>query len=184
MSVPRGTTAPTLAALETDGLPPPFALKGLGFAHKSEAGAVRLGVHDPATETEMTGAQGYLLEEMVSDGVAEMIVGLRRDPVYGATLTLGLGGTNAELLDDTLTLILPVGADEIEAALPRLRLWSLLDGWRGRPKADVPALIEALMQLQQMMQDTPSINEIEINPLILREKGAIAVDAVIWEDTE
>ena len=183
IAVPRGVTAESLSALDARGLTAPFALKGLGFAHKTEARAVRLGVTDPAAEAEMPGAQGYLCEEMVRDGVAEILIGLRRDPVYGATLTLGLGGVTAELLADTVTLVAPVTGPEIAAALRRLRLWPLLDGWRGRPRADTGAAVEAALTLQAMMAGDPALVEIEINPLILREKGAVAVDAILWRQT-
>lgn len=183
IAVPRGVTADSLSALDARGLTAPFALKGLGFAHKTEARAVRLGVTDPAAEAEMPGAQGYLCEEMVRDGVAEILIGLRRDPVYGATLTLGLGGVTAELLADTVTLVAPVTGPEIAAALRRLRLWPLLDGWRGRPRADTGAAVEAALALQAMMAGDPALVEIEINPLILREKGAVAVDAILWRQT-
>jgi hypothetical protein len=132
----------------------------------------------------MAGAQGYLAEEMVAGVVAELLVGLRRDPVYGATVTLGFGGVTAEVLADTVTLVLPVTEDEVAAALRRLRLWPLLDGYRGRAKADVGAAVRAVMALQAMLQATPSLEEIEINPLMLTAEGAVAVDAVIWEEAE
>ena len=185
VAAPRGITAPSLAALDPGGagLAPPFALKGLGLAHKTEAGAVRLGVTDPAREADMPGVTGYLLEEMVTGGVAEMLVGLRRDPVYGATLTLGVGGVAAELLADTVTLVCPVTAGDIAAALRGLRLWPLLDGWRGGPRADTVAVGAVALALQDMMESDPNIAEIEINPLILCSKGAVAADAFIREET-
>jgi len=180
--VPQGVTAQTPAGLDPAGLRSPFALKGLGFAHKTEAGAVRLNVTDPAAEAAMPGAQGYLLEEMVQGGVAELLIGLRRDPVYGATLTLGLGGVTAELLADTVTLVAPVTAQDIAAALRELRLWPLLDGWRGRPKADTAAAVAAALAMQSMMAAGPALQEIEVNPLILKAEGAVAVDVVIWRN--
>ncbi|MGR3461345.1 MAG: acetate--CoA ligase family protein [Roseovarius sp.] len=185
VAVPRGITAPTLAALDPGGagLVPPFALKGLGLAHKTESGAVRLGVTDPGREADMPGVTGYLVEEMVTGGVAEMLVGLRRDPVYGTTLTLGVGGVTAELLADTVTLICPVTAGDVAATLRGLRLWPLLDGWRGGPRADTVAAGAVALALQAMMEGDPGIVEIEINPLILRSKGAVAVDAFIQEET-
>lgn len=183
--VPRGISATTLAGLGPEGacLSPPFALKGLGLAHKTEAGAVRLDVTDPAHDAPMPGVTGYLLEEMVTGGVAEMLIGLRRDPVYGATLTLGLGGVAAELLADTVTLIAPAAPEEITTALRRLRFWPLLDGWRGGPRADTGAAVEVALALQRMMTDAPETVEIEINPLILRRTGAVAADAFIREET-
>ncbi|TAG12218.1 MAG: CoA-binding protein, partial [Rhodobacterales bacterium] len=110
----------------------PYAVKGLGFAHKTEAGAVRLGVTSLEGQADMPGATGYLVEEMVTGAVAEVLVGLRRDPVYGATLTLGMGGVTAEVLADTVTLVLPVTVAQVLEAARGLRLWPLLDGYRGR----------------------------------------------------
>ncbi|QYK43638.1 MAG: acetate--CoA ligase family protein [Paracoccaceae bacterium] len=184
VAVPRGAAAPTLAALDPTGLTAPLALKGLGFAHKTEAGAVRLNLATLAGQAPMPGATGYLAEEMALGGVAEMLVGARRDPVYGATLTLGMGGVAAEVLADTVTLVCPATTEEIAAALRRLRLWPLLDGYRGRPLADVAAAVAAAAAMQDMLATDPHLQEIEVNPLILRAAGAgaVAVDAVIWED--
>ncbi|MCA2010492.1 acetate--CoA ligase family protein [Cereibacter sphaeroides] len=180
IGVPKGVTAAGLTALDVLGLKAPFALKGLGFAHKTEAGAVRLGVTDPCAEAEMPGAAGYLCEEMVVGGLAELLVGIRRDPVYGATLTLGMGGVTAELLADTVTLVAPVTRAEIETALKGLKLWPLLDGWRGRAKPAVGRAIDAALAMQSMMAADPALQEIEVNPLILTATEAVAVDAVIW----
>jgi len=183
IAVPRGVVAEDLAGLApaAAGLARPLVLKGLGFAHKSEAGAVRLGLAGLEGQAGMPGATGYLAEEMVQGAVAEVLLGLRRDPVYGATLTLGLGGVTAELLADTVTLVLPVTAGEIADGLRRLRLWPLLDGYRGRVRADVGAIVQAALALQGMLAD-PGLEEVEINPLMVLETGAVAVDAVIWED--
>ncbi len=185
IAVPRGVAAAQLADLPPllEGLAPPYALKGLGFAHKTEAGAVRLGLLSLADQTEMPGATGYLAEEMVTGAVAELLVGVRRDPVYGATLTIGFGGITAELLADTVTLILPVSAEEIGVALRRLRLWPLLDGYRGRAKADVAAVVQVCRALAGMLAD-PGLTEIEVNPLLVRAKGAVAVDAFILSEAD
>jgi hypothetical protein len=183
VAVPRSVHAPTLAALTTRAadLPAPYVLKGLGFAHKTEAGAVRIGLQSIDDEGEMPGATGYLLEEMVTGTVAEILLGLRRDPVYGVTLTLGLGGVTAELLADTVTLVWPATQDEMLAAMRRLRLRPLLDGYRGRPKADMAAVAAIAGRLGRLMADRPEIEEIEINPILVRETEAVAVDALIRE---
>ncbi|MFN6979693.1 MAG: acetate--CoA ligase family protein, partial [Gemmobacter sp.] len=99
--VPRGVTAPDLAqlAVSAAALARPLAIKGLGFAHKTEAGAVHLRA-EPWAVAPMPGATGYLAEEMVTDAIAEILIGAMRDPVYGLTLTLGFGGIEAELLAD------------------------------------------------------------------------------------
>jgi acyl-CoA synthetase (NDP forming) len=183
IAVPRGVTAPSLPELIplAAALTPPLALKGLGFLHKTEAGAVRLNVSpaDLAAAAPMPGATGYLVEEMVTGTVAELILGVRRDPVYGATLTLGFGGTAAELLADTVTLVLPVSGEEVAAALGRLRLAPLLAGHRGRPRADTAAAVDVALRLAGLMATRPEIVEIEINPLIVRTAGAVAADALV-----
>jgi acyl-CoA synthetase (NDP forming) len=179
VTVPRGVRGASLASLDLAGLTPPFALKGLGFAHKTEAGAVRLGLATLAGQGPMPGVTGYLVEEMVTGGVAEVLLGLRRDPVYGVTVTLGMGGVTAELLADTVTLIWPLAAPEIATGLQRLRLWPLLDGYRGRPRADTGALIDMVLRLGTLMAVDDSLEEIEINPVILRADGAVAVDALV-----
>ena len=184
VAVPRGVTAPDLAGLRAETLQPPFALKGLGFAHKTEAGAVRLGLTTLLGQAEMPGASGYLLEEMVTGAVAEMLLGLRRDPVYGVTLTLGLGGVTAEVLADTVTLVWPVTEVEFGAALRRLRLWPLLDGYRGRPRADLAAFAAMALRLGAEMAADPGLEEIEINPVMLRPHGAVAVDALVRRAVE
>ena len=78
-------------------------------------------------------------------GVAELIVGVTRDPLFGPVMTVGSGGVLVELLKDSATLLLPASRDEIEAALRGLKLFPLLDGFRGRPKADLDAAIDAIL---------------------------------------
>ncbi len=180
VAVPKSVTG-TLAevAVAAAGLTPPYALKGLGFVHKTEAGAVRLGLTSLEGQSEMAGATGYLVEEMVTGAVAEILVGLRRDPIYGVSLTLGMGGVAAEVLADTVTLILPVSETQVLAELRKLRLWPLLDGFRGRKKADLAALAALAVRLGDMMAADTSLEEIEINPVLVRDVGAVAVDALI-----
>lgn len=184
IAVPRGVSAPDMPALRglAHNLTPPLVLKGMGFAHKTEAGAVRLNLPSLDGQDDMAGATGYLAEEMVTGAQAELLVGVRRDPVYGATLTLGFGGVTAELLNDTATLVLPVAAGEIEAALQILRLWPLLNGYRGRARADSRAVVAVALALQALLEADTALDEIEINPLMVRESGAVAVDAVIWRE--
>ena len=105
--------------------------------------------------------------------------GFRRDPVYGVTLTLGMGGVTAEVLADTVTLVLPATEREIIEAAQRLRLWPLLNGYRGRPKADIAAVAAIASRLGTLMLADDSLEEIEINPVLVREIGAVAVDALI-----
>ncbi len=180
--VPASVTGATLAevAAKAVALHPPYALKGLGFAHKTEAGAVRLGLASLDGQAGMPGATGYLVEEMVTGAVAEVLLGLRRDPVYGITLTLGMGGVTAEVLADTVTLVLPVTERQILDVARGLRLWPLLDGYRGRPRADMVAVAGIAVRLGALMLADAGLEEIEINPVLVGETGAVAVDALVW----
>ncbi len=163
----------------------PFVVKGLGLAHKSEAGAVRLNVAgddlDDAIAT-VPGPDGHLIEEMVTGGSVELLVTVRRDPVCGATLTLGMGGTSTEVLADTQTLVLPVTAEDVRGALMALRHAPLLRGFRGRAAPDIDAAIDVALRLADAIQSDDTLTEIEINPLILRADGAVAVDVLMTED--
>jgi hypothetical protein len=111
--------------------------------------------------------------------VAEILLGLQRDPVYGVTLTLGMGGVTAEVLADTVTLVLPTTETQVLDAMRGLRLWPLLDGYRGRPKADMAAVAQIAVALGQRMLADQTLEEIEINPILVRAVGAVAVDALI-----
>jgi acyl-CoA synthetase (NDP forming) len=180
VAVPGSVTGVTLAEVAAKlRFGGPYALKGLGIAHKTEAGAVRLGLASLEGQAEMPGATGYLVEEMVTGAVAEVLLGLCRDPVYGVTLTLGMGGVTAEVLADTVTLVLPVTEAQVLEAAKGLRLWPLLDGYRGRPKADMAAVVAMAVRLGALMLADESLEEIEINPVIVREQGAVAVDALV-----
>ena len=181
VAVPKGVQVATLAELaeKAAALAPPLALKGLGFAHKTEAGAVRLGLASLTGQAEMAGATGYLAEEMVTGAAAEILLGLRRDAVYGVSLTLGMGGVTAEVLADTVTLILPATEAEVLAAMKTLRLWPLLDGYRGRAKADMAAVAAMAAELGRLMLADATLEEIEINPILAGTTGAVAVDALI-----
>jgi acyl-CoA synthetase (NDP forming) len=163
------------------------ALKALGVAHKSEHGAVRL---DLASAAEVEAAardllplgEGLYVEKMVSGGVVELIVGVMRDPLFGPVMTVGSGGVLVELLQDSATLLLPASRDDIEAALRGLRLFPLLDGYRGRPKADLSAALDAIRAIASFVLDNAEeIEELDINPLIVcrQGKGAWIADALL-----
>jgi acyl-CoA synthetase (NDP forming) len=111
----------------------------------------------------------------------EMIVGVRRDAVFGPVLLLGIGGVHAEILDDKTLRVAPLGAGEAEAMARQLKGFALLDGARGRPSADIAALADILERLAALALALPEIAEIDINPLMLlaRGHGAVAADALV-----
>jgi acyl-CoA synthetase (NDP forming) len=165
----------------------PVALKALGVAHKSETGAVRLNLKSiedvrSAAETLLPLGTGLYVERMVQGGVAELIVGFMRDSVFGEVMTLGSGGVLVELLKDSATLLLPASRPEIEAALRGLKLFPLLDGYRGRAKADLAAAIDAIAGIADfVVAHACVVEELDINPLIVctEGEGAWIADALL-----
>ena len=122
----------------------------------------------------------FLVEQMVEDAVAELIVGVGRDPQFGLFLTIGAGGIFVELLRQVEHVLLPADRSEIELALRRLPLFKVLAGFRGRAACDLPALVEAIFAIARFAGDhSGKLEELEVNPLLALPKGVVAVDAMI-----
>ena len=161
----------------------PVVLKAIGETHKSEVGGVIIGLPNRAkleiAMLEMDQPR-YIIEELITDPIAELLVGIVGDQVHGYVLTLAAGGVLTELLRDSVSLSLPVNQIDILAALQRLKLAPMLAGYRGKPAVDKAALVRAVLAMQACVLDRrTSLAEIEINPLILTSKSAVAVDALI-----
>ena len=165
----------------------PVVLKGVGIAHKSEAGAVALNLQHPeaveAAATAMPCAQ-FLVEEMITGAVAELLVGVVKDPAHGFVLTIGAGGVLTELMEDSASLLIPSTRAEIEAALGTLKISKMLNGFRKAPAADMPAVLDAIEAVQNyVLANANSLEEVEINPLICTPTDAIAADALLRRQT-
>jgi acyl-CoA synthetase (NDP forming) len=175
----------------------PIALKILSpdILHKTEVGGVALNLASAgdvaAAATSMVARvtaaapdariEGFLLSEMAASG-PELILGTRRDPLFGPLVMVGLGGVTAELFRDVAIRLAPVNDEEALAMLRALKSFPLLDGWRGAPKADVAAAAAAIVALSALAAtNADSVETIEVNPLrVLAEgAGALALDAVI-----
>lgn len=195
--VPRGVTgvAPVdlPVAVKAAGLAEPFVVKayGPGIVHKSDVGAVTLGVGlaDVTEAASEMGARlgreglapaGFLVEEQADRGV-ELIVGVVRDPAFGPALALGLGGTLTEVLDQVAVRLCPLseaGARELVASFPAA---AVLDGVRGAPPVDRDALVALLLAvagpggLVERLGD--DLLELECNPIVASPAGAVALDA-------
>lgn len=189
-----------LAALP-DVLDQPMVLKvhHPDLPHKTEVGGVALNLRgrdavlvaaDRMLQTVSERAPGvhldrFLIEPMQPAPLAELIVGVKRDPLFGMVLVLGAGGVLVELLKDATSLLLPVTPDEVTTALRGLKSFALLDGFRGRPAAQLDPVIDAIMAIADFAganQDT--LVELDVNPLMVRENGAVAVDVLIVEAVE
>ncbi|MDH3264268.1 MAG: acetate--CoA ligase family protein, partial [Paracoccaceae bacterium] len=187
LAVPKarraGTRKDTAQAAAEIGFP--VVLKGEGFAHKTEAGAVALGLADAAAVERAARAMqaaGFLVEEMVEGAVAELLVGVVKDPAHGFVLTLGAGGVLTELWEDTASLLVPASDAEIEAALDGLRVGRLLAGYRGRPGACRAAIRAAIRAIEAyVIENADRLEEVEVNPLLCTPERAVAADALIRE---
>jgi succinyl-CoA synthetase beta subunit len=158
-------------------------LKGMGLAHKSDAGAVRIGLRcedDVLNAATGMNCASYLIEEMIENPIIELLVAVTLDPAHGYLLTLGAGGTQTELLQDTTSLLLPVTETDVTCALRKLRCAPVLDGYRGASAIDRTALWQAINAVQHyVIAHHGQVQEVEINPLICTSTSAIAVDALI-----
>ena len=161
------------------------------IAHKSEAGAVALGLNDEtalaaALETMYARLPGsgrcFLVERQVGGVVAEIIAGVRYDPTFGHALLVGAGGVLVELIEDRRTLLLPTTRAAIESAVDSLRISKLLRAYRGRPAGDRSALVDVLAAIARLgWQERERIYEIDVNPLLVLGEGdgVVAVDALV-----
>ncbi|KMO16294.1 acetate--CoA ligase family protein [Methylobacterium platani] len=172
------------AAAEAVGYPLAAKVVSPGIAHKTEAGGVRLGIAGPdalreayrgiraaaARHAPDAAIEGVLLERMAPGGV-EVIVSVLRDPAVGPVVTVGAGGTQAEIWRDTVHRIAPVDEGEAAAMLGELRSFPLLAGFRGAPPADAAALAHLVARLSRLAVASPRIAELELNPVIVHPEG-------------
>jgi acetyl-CoA synthetase len=190
VGIPRGKigpphAAPDIAALL--GFPVVIKAVGVHLEHKTEVGGVVLNVRNVADAATAAAALArlsdtVLVEEMVTDGIAEILAGVIVDPQFGQVLVLGAGGVFTEVLSDSVSLLPPWTRESIEAALRRLTVAKLLSGYRGRPPGDVGALVDTILGVARYATaHAATLVELDVNPIIVRPlgKGAVAVDAMI-----
>jgi acetyltransferase len=203
LAPPREALAATaeeaVAAAASLGGPVALKVQSPDIPHKTEAGAVRLGVSGEAAVREGHAAvlaaarahapsariEGVLVQEMVAGGV-EMLLGATRDAHFGPVLTVGFGGVHVEILRDVAFRLPPITAEEARGMLEELRLFPLLLGPRGRPRADLPALCDAIARFSWLVHDLgPHVAEVDINPLVVlpEGRGARMLDALILRST-
>lgn len=187
-------TGDAVAAAEALGFPVVLKVAEPVIAHKTEAGAVAINLKSPAdveaalarmeksVSAYLKGGriEKVLVERMVGDVVAELIVGVQRDPQFGLALVIGAGGILVELVEDAAMLLLPTSAEEVEVAVRRLKIAKLLGGYRGKPAADMAALVKSIMAIAAFAEaHRDTLLELDVNPLMVRADGAVAVDALV-----
>ncbi|NML99016.1 acetate--CoA ligase family protein [Paraburkholderia sp. RP-4-7] len=185
------------AAAQRLGFPVCVKIVSEQLPHKTEAGAVALKLDSPqavaqAVERMTQSVAQYapevkveriLVERMAGATILELIVGIKREEDFGLALVLGSGGVLVELIRDTATLLLPVREEDVRAALLGLKLAPLLTGYRGGPHADLDAVVHNVMAIARFAQaHADRLMELDVNPLLVLEHDAVAVDALIRLD--
>jgi acetyl-CoA synthetase len=190
VNVPRGRIVGVPIAGETAaalGFPVVVKAAGAHLEHKTEVGGVVLNVRTEADAGAAalrlsTLSDTVLVEEMFTDGVAEILIGVIVDPQFGQVLVLGSGGVFTEILSDSVSLLPPWTSRSIDSGLKRLTIARVFGGYRGKPAADVDALIAAILGVARYAsENVAALIELDVNPVIVRPlgKGAVAVDALI-----
>jgi acyl-CoA synthetase (NDP forming) len=164
----------------------PVVVKDLSSLHKSDGGGVVLGIrtsdqlHEVVARMRARGATRFSVEEEVDrSGAYEMLVGARRDRHFGPLVAIGMGGTLTEVLDDVAIVLPPVDDAAVRSAIASLRAARLLGGYRDGPPAHLPSVTRVAGLLADLLDDDPTIDEAEINPLLVDGGGAVALDARI-----
>ena len=192
VNVPDGRSVPPGEAIEVAGeigFPVVMKIVDAGLLHKTEAGAVALDLRD---RDEVAAAlvrfdmahsvSRVLVEPMIDEVVAELIVGVKYDEGFGHALVIGAGGVLVELLTDSVTILLPATRDTVADGLGKLRVSRLLEGFRGNPPGDREALIDSILAVATLaMEERDRLVEVDVNPLmVLKEgRGVVAVDALV-----
>jgi len=186
----RIVKTPEEAGTEAERMDCDVALKVIapGVTHKTEAGGVRLNlrgekqVREAAREITAglaalgNSPTGFLIQRMAAKGV-EMLVGVVHDPQFGPVVACGAGGVQVELLRDVSVRLTPLSREDASEMIRSLKTYPLLNGFRGGPVCDVTALEEGLLRVSTMVEDIPQIAELDCNPFVVQEHGAVILDA-------
>jgi len=162
------------------------ALKMTGVLHKTEVGAVRLNLslgqvadEARAMARRASGQQAdanFIVQPMIRDA-AEMLVGIVADPQFGPVVACGAGGTTVELVNDVQVGVAPLTLQDVDGMVRRLTTFPLLNGFRGMSRKDVDALEDVILRVASMAEHHEAIVEMDCNPVMVMERGAVVVDA-------
>lgn len=177
--------ADSVAVAERIGYPVAVKAGGPSVVHRSERGLVRVGLTTAdqvrqavaAFEDEL-GAGTPILVQPVVAGV-EVALGIVQDPCFGPLVMVGAGGVATEVWDDRVFLMSPVTRRDAARALRSLRVWPLLDGFRGAPRCDVGGLMDLLVRVSRLGEEVPAVAEMDLNPVIVTPSGCRRVDAKV-----
>ena len=195
LSVPScelvGEVGHAVAAADSVGYPVALKRVAPGVVHKSDVGGIALGLTDAAAVRDafhriIEDGEQALVQRMAPEGL-EVIVGARRDPQFGPLVMFGLGGIYVEVLEDVAFRLAPLSEADARAMVMETAAGKLLGGVRGRPPADIDAVVDAVRRVGELMANAPAVSEVDLNPLIVGQagEGAWAVDVrIVLDETE
>jgi len=178
----------SISAAKDIGFPLVLKLVAEDVIHKSDTGAVKL---DIKTEAEVVKAFDDLMQipsqrekmisvqKMADEPITELIIGMTTDAQFGPALMFGIGGILVELLEDVSFRIAPITEYDAKEMIHEIKGFPILDGYRGKPKADLNAIVETLLKISELVTKHEEINEMDLNPVFIYDKGLICVDARI-----
>ena len=174
-----------IKAAEEISFPVTLKVSGAKLAHKTELNGVRLNIQNVKTLKEACDdlfkiSPELLIEKMIESPICELIIGMDYDPTFGKHIIVGGGGVYVELLQDSSVLMLPVSREDIRQALSNLKVFKLLEGYRGGMKGDIEAVIDSVMSVIELIR-TNAVEELDINPLLVLKgsDGVVAADTLI-----
>ena len=178
----------TISAAEQIGFPVVLKLMAEDVVHKSDTGAVKLNIknkeeieqaYDELMKIEAKSEKKISVQKMADEPITELIIGMTTDPQFGPALMFGIGGILVELLEDVSFRIAPITEFDAKEMIREIKGFPILDGYRGKPKADIDAIVDTLMKISDLVTKNEEIHEMDLNPVFIYEKGIVCVDARI-----
>ena len=182
------TKEETVLAAKNIGFPVVLKLMAEDIVHKSDTGAVKLNIKN---EEETANAFDELMnipsqaeklisvQKMADEPITELIIGMTTDAQFGPALMFGIGGILVELLEDVSFRIAPITEYDAREMIKEIKGFPILDGYRGKPKADIEAIVQTLLKVSDLVIKHEEIYEMDLNPVFIYDKGLICVDARI-----
>ncbi|MBY9018036.1 MAG: acetate--CoA ligase family protein [Candidatus Lokiarchaeota archaeon] len=178
----------TVSASEKIGFPVVLKLMAEDIIHKSDTGAVKLnlknreeveGGYDELMKIHSDKEKLISVQKMADEPITELIIGMTTDAQFGPALMFGIGGILVEILEDVSFRIAPIEEYDAREMIKEIKGFPILDGYRGKPKADIDAIIDVLMKISDLVTKHEEIFEMDLNPVFIYDKGLICVDARI-----
>ncbi|MHA1747797.1 MAG: acetate--CoA ligase family protein, partial [Promethearchaeota archaeon] len=178
----------TVSASEKIGFPVVLKLMAEDIIHKSDTGAVKLNLknreevesgYDELMKIHSDKEKLISVQKMADEPITELIIGMTTDAQFGPALMFGIGGILVEILEDVSFRIAPIEEYDANEMIKEIKGFPILDGYRGKPKADIEAIIDVLMKISDLVTKHEEIYEMDLNPVFIYDKGLVCVDARI-----